>query len=128
MTPQIYVRYQSRHENRRGSRPGIFALANGLARDNRLSPDDHAWWLAANYWCNAAYADPSTRDPSVYDHVINPGARSWFKLDAAAHLLDRVAGYLDLLDRYGVAWQRLETTAPGRIVYEDDVQIVAVPE
>jgi hypothetical protein len=37
------------------------------------------------------------------------------------------AAYLDLLDHYGVRWGELRTSSPGRIVYEDDVQVVTVP-
>ena len=51
----------------------------------------------------------------------------WFKL-TATHLLERVPGYLALLDRYGVAWVERRSDAPGRVLYEDEVQIVvAVP-
>ncbi len=34
---------------------------------------------------------------------------------------------LELLDRYDVRWVELRTNTPGRITYEDDVQVVAVP-
>ncbi|WP_234399319.1 hypothetical protein [Psychromicrobium lacuslunae] len=35
--------------------------------------------------------------------------------------------YLELLDRYQVPWTELRTMSPGRIVYQDSNQIVAVP-
>jgi len=35
--------------------------------------------------------------------------------------------YLQLLDRYEVPWVQLTTRTPGRIVYQDAEQIVAVP-
>ncbi|UIJ35621.1 hypothetical protein [Allobranchiibius sp. GilTou73] len=35
--------------------------------------------------------------------------------------------YLRLLDRYDVPWVQLRTAHPGRVVYQDDVQVVAVP-
>ncbi|WP_157973742.1 hypothetical protein [Desertihabitans aurantiacus] len=124
--PQTLVRFQSAVANRLGRFPGVFAMANGLAHQGLLSPEDHQWWRSANDAANAAYHDPSTVDPSCYDPTLNPGARSWFKSDATG-LLSTVQQYLALLDRYAVPWHELRTRTPGRIVYEDDVQVVAVP-
>ncbi|MFF0433708.1 hypothetical protein ACFYU9_15925 [Streptomyces sp. NPDC004327] len=45
----------------------------------------------------------------------------------ARHLIDRVPGCLDLLAAHGVPCVRAESSDPGRIVYEDDVRVVAVP-
>ncbi|VXB52102.1 hypothetical protein ARTHRO8AJ_290009 [Arthrobacter sp. 8AJ] len=42
-------------------------------------------------------------------------------------LLDMTAAYLDLLDRNNIPWMVLRTRNPGRLVYEDEVQVVAVP-
>ncbi|MGW1234329.1 hypothetical protein [Streptomyces californicus] len=121
-----YVRFQSPDRSPRGHFPGIFALANGLARDGRLTEEQHRFWRAANDWYDAAYTDPSRIDPSVYDPEVNPGAVAWFKA-SAVHLLDRVPGYLALLAAHQVACERLESADPGRIVYEDEDQVVVVP-
>lgn len=121
-----FVRYQSAVPNRHGRFPGVFALANGLRDDAVLTPDDHAWLLRANRNATAAYVDPVTVDPSCYDATLNPGARSWFAADAR-DLLEMTGRYLDLLDRYAVPWVQLTTRSPGRIVYRDATQIVAVP-
>lgn len=58
--------------------------------------------------------------------MLNPGAKAWFRA-SATDLLGFTAGYLHLLDRYGVPWVELRTSSPGRIVCEDGVQVVAVP-
>ncbi|MET3923133.1 hypothetical protein [Arthrobacter sp. UYEF20] len=125
MNPK-YVRYQSSLPNARGSYPGIFALANGLASTGRLSASDWASWRRANNDYDSAYADPSTVDETIYDRAVNPTAQSWFKCEAT-HLLDGVAFYTDLLLRYNVGWHVIYSDAPGKILYEDDVQIVVVP-
>ncbi|MER7515505.1 hypothetical protein [Streptomyces sp. NPDC126499] len=122
----LFVRYQGTVRSPRGHFPGVFALANGLAREGRLSEEQYRFWRAANDWYDAAYPDPSGADPAVYDHEVNPGAVAWFKA-SATHLLDRVPGYLELLAAHGVPCVRVESADPGRIVYEDDVQVVAVP-
>ncbi|MFD3659508.1 hypothetical protein ACFWVF_02735 [Streptomyces sp. NPDC058659] len=122
----LFVRYQGRTRSPRGIFPGVFALANGLAREGRLSEEEYRFWRANNDWYDANYPNPSDTDPHVYDHELHPGAVAWFKT-TAVHLIDRVAGYLELLAAHGVECERVESSAPGRIIYEDDVQVVVVP-
>lgn len=57
---------------------------------------------------------------------MHPRATAWFK-DTATHLLDRVPRYVEILDEHGVPCVRVESQNPGRVIYEDDVQIVVVP-
>ncbi len=119
-----YLRYESAARNAQGGRPGIFALANGLARAGRLTDADWAWWRANNDWFDAAYRDPATVTPTLFDGSVPVSC--WFK-SSASYLLERVPGYLDLLDRYQVGWIERRSDNPGRIRYEDDVQVVVTP-
>lgn len=121
-----FVRFQGTTRSPRGHFPGVFALANGLAREGRLNEAEHRFWRAGNDWFDAVYTDPSTVDPAVYDPDLHPGAVAWFKADAA-HLIVRVTGYLELLATHGVECERMESSDPGRIIYEDGDQVVAVP-
>ncbi|MFB6426407.1 hypothetical protein ACFCXC_23485 [Streptomyces microflavus] len=121
-----YVRFQSPHRNRRGYFTGVFGLINTLAREGRLTVEQEAFRRSNNSWYNVAYTDPSTIDPTVYDHEINPGAAAWFK-PTATHLLERVPGYLRVLTAHGVECQLVRSADPGRVIYEDDVQVVVVP-
>ncbi|WP_258958321.1 hypothetical protein [Saccharopolyspora kobensis] len=100
----------------------MFGLVNGLARDGRLTEAQEAFRRTANDWYEANCTDPSSVDPTVYDH---PGATAWFK-SSAVHLIDRVAGHLAILDAHRVGWVGLESLDPGRIRYEDAHQVVAV--
>lgn len=122
----VYVRFESATPNARGAYPGIFALANGLAQTGRLSPSDWAWWRVNNDWFDRAYPNPGAEHPELFDRTRYPVVACWFK-NSAHHLLARVPGYLDLLDRYGVAWTERRTTTPGTILYEDTVQVVVTP-
>ncbi|WP_149179107.1 hypothetical protein [Streptomyces sp. TRM49041] len=124
--PPLYVRFQGTTRSPRGHYPGVFALANTLAREGRLSRDEYRFWRAANDWYDTNYPNPSDTDPTVYDPDVNPGAVAWFK-STAHHLISRVDGYLTVLAGHGVGCERVETGDPGRIVYEDDVQVVAAP-
>jgi hypothetical protein len=119
----LYVRFEAAEPNARGAHIGIFGLANGLARDGHLTPDEWAWWRAGNDWFEAAYTDPATVDPTLFDRSVHPHVTCWFK-DTAGHLLARVPGYLDLLDRHGVAWRERRSPDPGPVLYEDDVQVL----
>jgi hypothetical protein len=62
----------------------------------------------------------------VCDPSVNPGAVAWFKLPAV-ELIAKTALYWELLDTRQVAWERFETADPGRVVHEDEVQVIAVP-
>ncbi|MEU1090933.1 hypothetical protein ACFYPN_30395 [Streptomyces sp. NPDC005576] len=126
MADSGYVRFQGTARDRRGRYPGVFGLANGLAREGRLDEEQFRFWRAANDWYDAHYPNPSETDPEVYDPAVNPGAVAWFKA-SALHLIERVDGYLDLLAAHGVPCVRVESAHPGRVVYEDEVQVVAVP-
>ncbi|WP_326699453.1 hypothetical protein OG909_20490 [Streptomyces sp. NBC_01754] len=126
MDEALFVRFQGVTRRPQGHFPGVFALANDLARQGLLSEEEHRFWRAGNDWYDAAYPNPSDVDRGVYDPELHPGAVAWFKT-TATHLVDRVPGYLDLLAAHGVACERVESSAPGRIVYEDEVQVVVVP-
>ncbi|MFI0978135.1 hypothetical protein ACH4SP_14195 [Streptomyces sp. NPDC021093] len=122
-----YVRFQGTAPHPRGHFPGVFALVNGLARDGKLTPEQEVFRRANNDWYDAAYPEPSSIDPSVYDHSVNPGAVAWFK-STSTGLIARVPGYLEILDAHGVECVEVRSAgAPGRVVYEDEWQVVVVP-
>ncbi len=102
----LYLRYQSVSPNHRGVNLGIFALVNSLGRGGELSEEEHVIWRAGNDWYDAAYPNPSSTDPEIYDHELNPGAVAWFK-GSAHHLLERVEPYLKLLDAHQIGWEKL---------------------
>ena len=120
-----YVRFQAAVSTPQGRFPGVFGLVNGLARAQRLTEAEERFRRVNNDWYDANFTNPGKVDPSVYDPELHPDAAAWFK-SSAAHLIERVAGYLTILDAHGVSWTRLDSRAPGRIIYEDDHQVVVV--
>ncbi|GAA1412571.1 hypothetical protein AUR04nite_10040 [Glutamicibacter uratoxydans] len=122
----MYIRFQSPKKNHRGIHVGIFGLANSLGNRGLLSEEEHRLWRSMNDWYNAAYPDPTAAFPEVYDDDVNPGAVAWFK-STAVHLLEKIPPYLQLLDRYGVDCELVTSDDPGKVVYEDEFQIVVVP-
>jgi hypothetical protein len=122
----FYVRYQPPNPNWRGHHPGVFALIKGLQQDGVLTADEQGFFRASNDWYNASYADPSTVDPNVYDRELHPLAAAWFKT-SSAHLLDRIAGYVEVLAAHGVDCVAVYSDAPGVVIYEDGDQVVVKP-
>lgn len=122
----MFIRYQAQFPHPSGIHVGVFGLANGLAKEGKLSDSEWAAWRAGNDWFNQAYPDPSVSHPEVYDQTVNPHAAAWFKA-TASHLLERVEPYLELLNRHEVRWVKLVEKDPGQIIYEDEVQVVVVP-
>ncbi|MFI6873931.1 MULTISPECIES: hypothetical protein [Streptomyces] len=121
-----YVRFQSLAPDEHGRFKGVFGLVNNLGRAGALTAEQEEFRRVNNAWYDAAYTDPSTVDATVYDPAVNPGAAAWFK-PTATHLFERLDGYLEILEAHGVAVRQVRSVDPGRVVYEDDVQIVVVP-
>jgi len=122
-----YIRFQSAEPNGDGRHPGFFGLINTLSRSGRLSPEQEEFRRANHAWYEAHYTNPATVDPTVYDHAVNPGATAWFK-ESAEELVARAGGYLEILAAHGIRCDRLVSEVPpGRIIYEDEDQIVVVP-
>lgn len=119
-----YVRYQSPVPDRRGRRIGIFGLVNMLGQRGYLSADEEQFRRTTNAWYDATYTNPSTVDRTVYDE--NPHAAAWFK-PSATDLFEPIPGYLDILAAHNVRCERYMSPAPGRVLYEDEHQVVVVP-
>lgn len=122
----MYVRFQGTSRNRRGTFPGVFGLVNGLAFEGKLTEEQERFRRVNNDWYHANFTNPSDVDPTVYDRAVNPGAAAWFKA-SAAELIARVDGYLEILAAHGVECVPVRSSAPGRVIYEDEHQIVVVP-
>ncbi len=104
----------------------MFALANALAHEGRLSTDHYTVWRSTNDWLETAYTDPSTVDAHIFDRAVYPRTSCWFAAGAAP-LVARVTPLLELLDAHGVGWSQITTRDPGRIIYDDADQVVVVP-
>lgn len=123
---RLYVRFQAALPNRHGRFPGVFALLNGLSAAGLLSDPEERFRRSGNDWFGAHLVNPYEVDRRVYDRDRHPGAVAWFK-STALPVIDRVSGYLAILDRHEIGWERLDSDDPGVILYDDPQQIVAVP-
>lgn len=122
-----YIRFQSAEPDADGRHPGFLGLINRLGKAGRLTPGQEEFRRTNHAWYEAHYTNPTSVDPAVYDRSVNPGATAWFKESAEA-LVARAAGYLEILESHGVRCAKLVSAEPpGRIIYEDEDQIVVVP-
>jgi hypothetical protein len=121
-----YVRYQATRANARGIFPGVFALVNGLYFAGELSDAQVALRREVHDWFNANLTNPADVDEGVFDRTRNPITLSWFKASAWA-CFAKLPTYLTILDAHGIGYERVSSYRPGRIVYEDALQVVAVP-
>lgn len=121
-----YIRYQTTmpHNKRDGVMLGVFATVNTLFKQGRLTPEQVAFRRASNDWFDANMPLPTDVNPDLYSEAI-PHCVAWFKRSATIHL-ERVPGYLRVLEAHGVEWVELVTDDPGTILYEDAYQVVAV--
>ena len=110
------------------ARAGFFTAAYAL----RDAPDLPGW--AADYleellaWFREHLPIPEdfSRSAAKHREVDHTRGLSWFRQDAGA-VLDKVAELIALLEQFDITVDQLNTTRPGYIVYEDEVQIVAEP-
>ncbi|QHT63147.1 hypothetical protein GXP70_26415 [Paenibacillus lycopersici] len=120
-----YVRIQTRYCSRIGKPAGIFAacwhLLRGTMRDDCLSEEDKALFLAIEAWFVEHLPEPP-----FYEDGNAMRAVTWFKRQAARDMLPRLNPLLGLLVKYGVDYDIVHTDSPGRIVYEDEYQVGVV--
>jgi hypothetical protein len=120
------VRWRGTEPSRSGLLSGVFAHVNSLFLHGLLSDEDVAFRETHNAWYHQHVPVPTEVDPTVYDRALNPGAVSWFR-STATDCIARVAGCLAILDGHGIPWERVRTTDPGLVLYEDELQVVARP-
>lgn len=104
-------------ENHR-SLSGIFTEANLLKEDGNLSPYEEEWleevfgWFNSHLPCPPFAAGRFSRD-----------AVAWFKADSS-EFIARMWDIVALIQNHDVPVRLLKSQNPGKIVYEDDHQIV----
>lgn len=116
-----FVRTQAVEPNRRGHRPGLFALVNHLGMTGTLEPAEHAFWRRWNDWYEATLPMPPA---GAYDRTRHPYAGAWFRA-TATQFLEPVPGYLAILDAHDIAHETVWSDEPGLLLHTDEFQVVA---
>ncbi len=98
---------------------GVFTALYGLAEQHMLSDYELAWFDEQETW----FRKHLKRPKGIKSH---PAAILWFK-DAATEHISRMRALCALLDHKDIGIAYFETMKPGRIVYEDEHQVAAIP-
>lgn len=120
---QIYIRFVIvDKDNDSNQAQGLFAAMGELEEQNLL----YQWELEIKKdiyaWFNANLKVPSV----LSGHYSKVQAISWFK-DSATEHIESMRRYSQILEAHNYQIQQLVTERPGKILYEDDYQIAAIP-
>jgi hypothetical protein len=120
MLVRKFVRIQGRDIAYRTGKPvGIFAAVYRLQRDGLLNEEEQSVYNEID----KVWFQDNLPNPPFYNDD-NPGKPiTWFKTAMTAHMLDKLAPLMDMLDKYDVPYDVVYTDCPGRIVYEDEYQV-----
>ena len=105
---------------------GIFGAASDVDDDWPLEDFERRQLREIFRWFNQNLRVPASFSTSRH-HYTNRHGVCWFKDSAKTHLqvIWELAG---LLDRCGCLIYIIKLQWPGKIIYEDEFQVVAVPE
>lgn len=124
----MYLRFVIPRREQEDDRPrGVFQAAYELERAGALDGEERAWLAGAVLWfeerlpgrCRATYVVPGA--PGDGQRVV-----FWIKNSAREHIR-RMRRLTTMLRAYGVETRTLRTHSPGRIVFEDENLVGAIP-
>ena len=120
----MYIRFATLNlDADTGKEVGVLVAGHTLRDEGDLSVDDHRELRLCLKWFNDNLSVPSTE--TVYT-VQDKRALSWFKPSAVEHIR-RMWELKSVLDRHDIHVAVLKTNQPGKILFEDDLQLIALP-
>ena len=99
---------------------GILVAAHELRDSNRISVADEAWLRS-----HLAYFNMHLKIPACLKDPANRRALSWFS--SGSKMIGRVWDIKALMEEYDLFIEGLSSRDPGRIIYQDGHQVVAIP-
>lgn len=106
-------------------RSGLFQLIYELEDSGELTKGEAEVLEEIRAWFNRNLEKPDRFARSLRSHP-HAKAVSWFKPSARAHIA-KMRELAALFESHGYAVRQVLTTRPGYVVYEDEVQVTAVP-
>lgn len=95
-------------------------------RKGSMSIRDHVWYINMAAWFNINLANPSCFDEPICDNV-RFRAQSWFKCQSF-EVLDKSLLVVQLLRMHGIHVNVKWSDLPGIVIYEDEAQVVVIPQ
>lgn len=123
----MYIRFITQFINPYGeNETGIFMALKFVREGYSLAHDDDVMKLKQlTQWFHDYLAKP-TRFSNASNKNPASISLSWFK-DSAKEHIQKMNEVVEILERYDIVIERLNTKNPGYIVYEDDYQVSAIP-
>jgi hypothetical protein len=103
---------------------GLFTAMGILRRKNTLIEYEIDLYENTLRWFEKNLTVPKVLAGSNFHN--RPTAVSWFK-DTATEHIGRMRQLAQILESHDIAVKQLSTTRPGKIEYEDQYQIAAIP-
>ncbi len=99
----------------------IFVTVERIIKSHAMTYDDERALRELERWFDKNLVSPKRFDRAA--------AIFWFKphVAGATALWEKSIALAELLEKYGYRLEIVSTSRPGKIVYDDDVQIAAVP-
>ncbi len=118
----MYIRFAVTQRDEDSGHPmGVFAAARDLGESSDAHPDVVARLHELREWFNDNLPGPGDNRREVVQKSI-----FWFK-SGAGECLRRVWELVSILQENGYIVRDITCSRPGKIVYEDDLQVGAIP-
>lgn len=118
----MFKRFVVGHINKQsGVNQGILGVAYRISRERQaegtsiVDLDTHLEWLMSSFPI-----------PDVFDNPESVKGVCWFK-DTAVEIIAHVVAIIPYVEQSGFIVTELTSDLPGLVIYEDDFQIVAIP-
>jgi hypothetical protein len=123
----MYLRFVTDEVDlRTGKAKGMFSLAYELIRESVLSYDDEGLLKQSLNWVESNIPIPTKFSRTNNEYRKNTGGLCWLKSESR----EAVSKHWDVknvLEIAGYSVKLIKTNNPGKMVYEDDFQAVALP-
>ncbi|MEZ5471179.1 MAG: hypothetical protein R3E90_05315 [Marinicella sp.] len=116
----VEIRDQESHEYK-----GLFNAMDELLESNELFDWEDKKQEEIYLWFKKNLKVPHVQS-SESNYYAKPKAISWFK-DSAKQHIEKMRQYAQILQSHEYSVLQLITDRPGKVLYEDDYQIAAIP-
>ena len=113
-------------DDRTGKPKGLFTLAYDLIYEEQLYQEDERTLKELLSWFGDKLPIPTRFSKNRNDYHKNTMGISWLKSDSS-DIVSKFWNLKAILDNAGHPVEVLKTNRPGKVVYEDLHQIVAIP-
>ena len=123
---EVYIRLViEKNDEDSGRKMGLFMAMQELRESNELYDYEEELVKKLHHWFDM-YLEAPPIQASESNYYNTPMAISWFKSSATKHI-SKMREFGQILDTHSIYVTELRTERPGKILYEDNYQIAAIP-